>query len=418
MTEEVMDDPVREQLAAFLEGNPESEYVVEEGQRRIKRPWGDSTLEIQIPEDDAGELIAMLNSLYLPPRFTALWHRDSEDLEMIWTAMPVGEELRTRSFDFRFRDRSYRCEYAPASRSLCALARASRPVEPPSSTGYRNLSTFQLRQLRAELSRSNGDTTEPTSFYIRSLPWDENAVVELAHHVNFYMCYFDRQSPVIVIHEMPSGGAKVTGPQRYPLGDFPELISGRALDPYLLALWDSTFSVSPFLCFLHGYQILEYAAFYFLREGVLQTVKRILCSPDVLARPNEAVRQVVDAVVEDRMGDAEKMVAVVKQVVDPEALWREIEPNIEYFCRDVDFDGGATLAALLNPGSGVEDFRKAWIPKFPEALRKLRNGIVHAREQRGPGGILPTRANSERIAPWLAPLSVAAVQTILYRETL
>ena len=175
-------------------------------------------------------------------------------------------------------------------------------------------------------------------------------------------------------------------------------------------------SGSPLLRFLHAYQILEYAAFYYLKDDVEQAIKRIITSPGVLAKPNDVVTQIVDTMAEGKMGEPDKMDAVVKAIVPPEALWKEIEPNIECFCHDVEFDGGMVLPAFLKPDGARKEFLSAGFEKFPVWVRKVRNGIVHAREQRGVGGILPTRANLERIQPWLAPLCVAAEHIILFRE--
>jgi hypothetical protein len=415
VTEGIFDDAIRQQLATFFEANTDAQWAVEDGHRKIKRPWGDPTFEIQIPDENPTELIGALNSVYLPPRFTALWHVDLKDLEFIWTAFPTDMHLRNRAFKFHFGDREYSCDWADASDRLLTIARASNPIEPQSSTDYRNLMTFILRLSENVVVEVDGDVGEPMSFWIRSFEWDENELTMLAQHINFYMRFYDRQSPMIVLHEALSG-EKLAAPERYPEGDFPAIVVGRRLDPYLLAWWSGMCSsVSPLLRFLHAYQILEYAAFYYLKDDIEQAVMRIITSPGVLAKPHEVATQLLDTMVEDKMSDVDKLDAIVKEIVPPEALWKEIEPNIECFCHDVQFDGGTILPAFLKADNAREEFLSAGFQKFPGWIRKLRNGIVHAREQRGSGGILPTRANSEKIQPWLAPLCVAAEQIILFR---
>lgn len=412
----VESDPIRERLQTFILNNPEAEYRGDGGTRRICRPWGDPTLELRIPEDNPDPLIDALNAVYLPPRFTAVWHRDSRDLELIYTAHPVEQEVRSRSFVLRFGDREFRCEFGSASERLCTLAAAAIPVAPPTDTQHRNLASFSVSRHTTRRG-GNGAPPEPTSFWIRHVEWDENAIAELARHLNFYMRHFDRESPVMLVHDEPRENSAVKPRRRYPLGDFPPIISARPLDPYLLGLWSHSLGGDPFLRFLHGYQILEYAAFYYSKESVLHTLRRILASPETPSRLDDAVRRAMDALAEDRTSEEHKLVSVFKQLVDPRAVWDEIEPNKDYFCGDVRFDGGCSIEPLLKPDWGFDDFVTAWIPKFPDSLRKLRNAFVHSRDPRLGGAILRTAANYDRMRPWLAPVSVAADQVILYRDT-
>lgn len=239
--------------------------------------------------------------------------------------------------------------------------------------------------------------------------------MEIAQHLNFYMHYFDRSSPRINIIEPPPKKDKQETPERYPFGPFPSEVPGYSLDPYLLGLWESSIRGNPRLRYLYSYQVLEYAAFYYVKEDILQAVKRAIVAPQARFNPDAAVERIIDAISEDRQHDDARMKAVVKQVVDPEILWKEIEPNRDYFCQPVHFDGGLNLEPLLRPNWSLDDFASAWHPKFMDHVRKLRNALVHGREQRMFNVVAPTQANDERIRPWLAPLSIIAMQTILYR---
>lgn len=93
-------------LATFFASNPEANFEVREQGGMVTRPWNDSTLALRIAKDSE-ELVEALNAVHLPPRFTALWHKDSKDLEVIWGPVATTDVLRSRSFDFRFKNETF-----------------------------------------------------------------------------------------------------------------------------------------------------------------------------------------------------------------------------------------------------------------------------------------------------------------------
>lgn len=97
----------RDFLAPFLSANPTAtiaEVPQSSGKRpAIHTPWGDNSLVILIP-DEVGPFVEAMNNLYLPPRFTAVWHSDVDSFEVIWTAYhipPVIADMSSRSFVFQ-----------------------------------------------------------------------------------------------------------------------------------------------------------------------------------------------------------------------------------------------------------------------------------------------------------------------------
>ena len=64
----------------------------------------------------------------------------------------------------------------------------------------------------------------------------------------------------------------------------------------------------------------------------------------------------------------------------------------------------------------MDDFRVSWSPKFGDTLRRIRNALVHARESRMVEVIAPIGENYEKLAPWLPPLRVAAMDAIVYSK--
>lgn len=412
-------DSGHHKLQVFLTNNPETGCSRTDEGDVITSPWGERTIKLRIDEEDEA-LVDALNTLYLPPRFTAIWHRDTKDLEVIYGPLTEDNETRSRSFDFDFGGISYSCEFGAASERLLLLVKSAALEEEGGFVDPRNLMMLQFylrAQERQSVTSAFADLI-PTSFWIRGFEnWDENVVVDLVQHLNFYMRYFDRETPLIQIHEnLPDNEGKGSN-IRYPHDEFPKSVSAQLLDPVLLGLWESSVQGNPRLRFLYSYQIIEYAAFYHASEIVQQTVRRAVMSPHTHLDPTRAVTQILDAVANDRQHETEKMKNVVHQSIDPSLIWREVQPHADFFSEKIEFDGGVTLDALIMPHWSESDFATSWHPKFIDQVRKIRNALVHGREQRMANVIMPTRANDDRLRPWLAPLSVAAEQVILCRPS-
>ncbi len=409
---------VKNKLASFLLLNPTANIATQGSEVHVRNPWGDPTLTLIAKADDE-ELFEALNNVFLPVRFTAIWHVDTKDLEVIWTALPVGQEIKNRAFSFKFEQHDYRCEFAESSSRLTTVARSFRPISEPTNTNHRNLESFRFFQMLAKdpKRRAAIDDWKPKSFWIHQIDWDENIVMDVARHINFFMSYFDRQTPRIIVHDEASAGASTATALRFPFDNFPAEIKGRSVDRNLLSLWESAIEASDtFRRFLYYYQILEYAAFYYLDDKALNQIKKILASPECSMEIDSCARQVMDLMIENKMADEAKIVAIVNQMVDPKEVWKELQPYKDFYSKEVIFDGGFSLPALIKADWEVGDFVAAWTPKFPDALRKIRNALVHAREMRMVNVISPTKTNYDRLRPWIAPLSLAAMQVTLYRD--
>lgn len=257
-------------------------------------------------------------------------------------------------------------------------------------------------------------STSLSSFWIKNIDWDENNVTELVHNLNFYMHYFDKETALVEVHENVPVESNLGKSERYRHGPFPSEIAGRELDPFLLGLWENSVYSSIRLRFLYCYQILEYASFYYIKEGTMRTIKKIVAAPNAGTYMDDAVRQISDAMSEDKMNDEAKIAYTVQQLVDPDLLWKEVEPNLGSLCQQSEFDGGFKVPALVRASCDSDEFRSAWHPKFIDSIRKIRNALVHGRESRMAGVISPTKRNDDLLRPWLAPLSATALQAILY----
>lgn len=349
-------DEARAQLAAFVEGNPLSSIENKDDRIVVKDPWGDETLILRLPEVP-DEMIGMLNRLTFPPMFSALYHRETRDLEFIYSPRETKE--RGRRFEFLFNGKGTTCEFLDTSPELRKVASIARPIAPPSHTKHRNLATFNsMRRLGQDPALTG------TSFWVRDIELDPDAILELARNLNFFMWYFDRKTPRIEIHEPRAKKGADKTPQ-YRFDEFPTKISGRPLETFLLQLWEGFIWGNIMSRVLYGYQIIEFVAFYHLQESIQQTIRRVLTSPEILARPVQASRQILEIVAEDRLEDAVKVEKVIDVYVDHEMLAAAIKRNLPCFSAEVQFDGGFNLPSVCS---------SKWDPKDAKDYKELSQG--------------------------------------------
>ena len=313
------------------------------------------------------------------------------------------------------------CQFSDSSDRLRTLAEAFQPGE-GSRTVYRNLLTFkvyaQARKMRELVTLAEAIATEtPTSFWIRHLEWDEDGIVDLLRHLNFFTRYFDRATPTVLLHDLPtSRPAAAAADARYPFGPFPAIINARPVDPYLLGVWEGSSDGYILRRFIYSYQVLEYAAFYYPQTRLAKTIEKILASPSTPARAKAAARDILDVVAEEKRADELRLSDVIKEFAEPRHIWAALQADVGAFVEPTEFEGGHKMPAFMKPGCSYEEFEGFWIPKFPDAVRKLRNALVHSRDSRMTGVISPTQENYAKLRPWVRVLSAAAMDVMIYTE--
>ena len=122
----------------------------------------------------------------------------------------------------------------------------------------------------------------------------------------------------------------------------------------------------------------------------------------------------LDAISEDRRSDETKITEMIGECVDSKEIWDVLRGSLDAFCEPVELDGGFVLPALVSESVEYEDFATSWNRQFANALHRIRNALVHARESRQSTMVAPTIANQERLNPWLLPLSQTAARVMLY----
>jgi hypothetical protein len=258
---------IQDRLKPFFAANPAASLGEGQGEAgrtvAIRNPWGDSSVMILVP-DDLASLADALNFVYLPERLTALYHMDTHELEIIYTAFALNEQagVKGRSFKFHHEGKEWACEYARSSERLLSISATARLVG-DSLTNHRNLQPFitysNLKRMLAEGRKFLPKfVDEPISFWIRGIEWNEDAIIAGATHLNFYMSYYDNRSPLIVMHPPKIELGPWPPNRQYRAGSFPKQIVAKKIDDNLLHFWSAAHGGEQAQRFLYYYRVIEY----------------------------------------------------------------------------------------------------------------------------------------------------------------
>jgi len=227
------------------------------------------------------------------------------------------------------------------------------------------------------------------------------------------MEFFDTSTPFIIIHQKAEPTEKETQ-LTFPLDEFPTKINAKHIDDFLLDTIMNARVGSPSQRFLRYYQVLEYITFYFIKSDMQRKLFRIISSPDSLNNPSKLANIVLDVLSEDKASDEQKMVSMFKEILEPSIIWKYIDNNRTLFCEELSFDGGFTTKSLCLEHWKEEDFLSSWIPKLPDALRQMRNALVHGREARMSRVISSSRANEMKMRRYVRLIHLIALQAVAY----
>jgi len=415
-------DQAKELLAPFLSANQVSKVIqVEEPERYIAvtSPWGDPSFHLRILAE-SDPLIGALNRIRLPERYTAIWHTDTDLFEIIYTASPQRfKDIPDRHFTFNFERCAYECFFGESSPELLLIAGNYREIS-YSMTSFRNLYSFRDYQLakKGVPGFELDPGAKPLSFWIKGVSWDDNRVLALVNHLNFYMNYYDLVSPQILVHSPESRNQRVPqGQPRFAIGKFPESINALTIDDNLLHLWQAAQRGDPMRRFVYCYQILEHACFFFVEDRVRREIQRALLSPHANEDIPALIEQLVEGLSSRRLNEEQRMLALFENSVDAKLIWEALEAERDFFQSEVKFEGGYSLEPFLKPTWTLETFKDDnVIRKLPGIFYGLRNALSHAKEQKSRGSILPITGNFQRLNPWAKLISIAAREVVLYRK--
>lgn len=404
-------DPGGSILKGFKKLNPKSSVEKKGPNLVINRPWNDESVSLVFNARNK-DIPSALNKVILPEAFNAVYHTDTKELEVIFTIFPQDGKDELHSFEFDLEGLKYQCKFAEASKRLMLIASSFKRSGPASTTTYRGLTEFAYYfQASAKIQKK----LTPTSFWISGVDPDITKLIILANHINFYARYFDTYCPTIILHEETTIEDEKKE-VRFLFGTFPKKIIAHRINPYLLGLWSAAEDSSDFfLEYLYHYQIIEYAAYYYLSDDTAQKLNRILLTPhnsDFLAK---STTEIVDVISESKLTDSQKFDLIIKKYLDPEIVWNSIDPIKKNFVSETKFDGGFSIPALINTDTKLSDFKTMAIPKVAQQMREIRNAIAHSRDTKTLSVIEPTQANSLKIKAWTNLIRVVASQIMICR---
>ena len=427
MVEKYDKDTVAAHLEEFLKVNPLSnvdvrELLAADGSLEsiisVNKPWGDATLIVKIPRDPVNfeSLKEVLNSISLPKRYSAIIHRDTNVLEVIWTAYKrskVAQEVEGRSFEFFFNGKGHACRFEKSSDRLLLLAKHCTPISSPGPSEHRNIISLHL--FASGVDHPNfGD---PVSFFVNIHDLDEAQQFELIKNLNAYMVYYDRQTPRILTHEDVEGGITYQRP-RYVSGKFPEKIMARPLESNVLAFWSEVSNTaSPVMRFLLCHRILEYTAFNFVEAETRAKIRRIIASPDIHEKIDLVAGDVAELVgIFKETHEIARMANMVGATLDLDRVWNYIESQKEFFSRECNFEGGFCVKAIISEKENVENWKRNAVNTTLKALRDIRNALSHGQDGSTRGTIQPSRTNHVLLRPWVNIIEMVAGDAILYKD--
>jgi hypothetical protein len=423
--EEKGDVNIKKKLVKFLKNNPKSQL------RRLKdpekihyihRPWNDESIILVLWDESDTKLITVLNALILPEKFSAIYHMEDNKMEFIYSPLDKDDPDITRKFNIKIEGKQYTCQYQLASDKLLTLSQYCGRAK-FSATEFRNLLQFRdyMKYKTKKKSKEKEGSLKsefegkvPISFYVTGFDsFDEDDLIKVSRHINFYLQYYDRVSPVIVIHQTESKDEDL-GQLRLIKEEFPTEINTQVLDSFLLTLMDSALEAEPRLEFIYYYQVLEYSSFYYVKDNIKRKLIKIINSPDVLCNSNECISRIMEAIDEIRQEDDAKIKNTIKSACELEELWREINENKAYFSKNHKFDGGFEIEPIITEDTNFEQFLTCWHPTISNNLKYIRNALVHGREKQFGKVILPTHLNDTLLMPWIQIAHRIAEHVIIY----
>lgn len=285
-----------------------------------------------------------------------------------------------------------------------------------SETRFRNLQSIKaFTDEKARNDEKIGPRLgEPVSFYISKIGQDSAEIINVVRNINFFLRYYDEQSPYIIIHDVEEKSKYPT--IRYREGKFPSKIATREINPILLSFWLATYDQEVTTRFLLCYRILEFVSGSYLQAQQRQDLLKILSSPAALDSLDQTLDRVTEVVRQDKLSEFDRFEKMFIDLIDKGKVWREACENSHFFLEQTCFDGGLKVEPLITDTKNAGGFDNNRMKAFAASLRKIRNALAHGGEQQAGNLILPTSRNLDLLIPWTHLASVAAAEALLYEH--
>jgi hypothetical protein len=308
-----------------------------------------------------------------------------------------------------FEGKVFKAYFGEPSDVFVQIAKSFIQSEGESVTEYRNLKIFRdfYRQDKLpEFVKKYFEDKVPINFFIEG-PFDSfQEHLQLFRHLNFYMDFFDRGSPHVLIHDYEdfSEAMNYERPCLSKENGFPSIISMKEIDHVLLGLMDVARSTQTIrLKYLFYFQILEYCSYYYLNGDLKRKLNNIVKNPDLLNDSDKYSQYIIEEFKNyfKSNDDSQKLEKVIVDFCEYTDIKNEILSNADYFVKDLLFDGGFSLPGLFKNREEIETHPKNILVNIKANIEKIRNVLVHIRESRENKIILPTERNNRLLIPYL-----------------
>jgi len=392
-------------MEKLKELNPDITIETETEHLNIKNLWGDDTFMIRLKKSESD---TSLDEVKFPYELSAVFHTTNNLLEFIM--QPASESYFDdfANFTFYYSGKEYKCEFSEPTPQLFTLANGFRELSESSSTDYRNLREFRDFLRKEELPKyvqKYFENRKPISFKIQGEFEGEDLDYKLfAKHFNFYVTYYNRSSPKIIVHEQKHEIETYEIPCLTNESEFPSALTFNPIDPVLLDMFEiSRETKNVRLKYLFYFQILEYCSFYYLNDDLTKKLRDIIRRPDLLHNPNEYTKLIVDQFKENfkHNDDSMKLEKTIDDFCSFDDIRIELKKNLQFFTQPLEFDGGFKLDAILNDETCIDKPPKQIMRTVKNNIERIRNTLVHLRESRENKVILPTEKNNNMIIPYL-----------------
>lgn len=413
MSSEIEPSFIDVQLKKFTKNNPHCEISIDDNTLIINKPWGYSDILLK-EKIDNHRFIKDLNNIKLDPRFDAICHLDKNKIEFIFSYVnperAIDKTILNRSFELNHQGKAFKCYFKKPTKRLFRIAKYSESLPSEEiTTSVPQIKPFRDVQNLEKFPpyvKEFFDIREPRSFFIEHKDIFSICLEDLTRNLNFISHYYDRLSPEVIIKQKDSlPTSEVKKQRQFIENQFPTKLVVSPLDEVILKLLEVARASKARTAYLYYYQIFEYAGDNYIDEQVKISLKKVLKDPSFINFDNEKIAELFHLLTDLNHQDDVKMKKVIEYNCNPSKLWVEIENDKVFFSKDIVFDGGLRIKALIAQDTTKETWETMWMPKLFDTLTKIRNALVHARERREKKVIMPTKQNDDkllRILPLIA----------------
>ena len=394
----------------FKNLNPDVKILKEGNKIVISNLWSEKDFQCVIRDKDR----KIIKNIYLPKTLSAIYHKDKKILEFIFAPLPSNYDVLNVKFTFSFVRKNFNCYFAKASDVVRLLATAIN-IFNDSDTDFRNLIKFNFYFDKEKFLYKKG--IKPYSFFVEG-DFDninEQFFVSLSKHINFYTHFFYRKFPHIQIHDQTIENRPSIIEPSSNIEDFPKEIGARELNQILLDIFlvaNNTTNIR--LKYIFYYQILEYSAYYYLKDNTKNKLNNLLKNPDIVENFNDYSNKIIELLKDSFSNNNKDDLVTLKNLINDNCSCDDIKDglvlNKKYFIEDIYFKGGFQLKAICKDDIHIDS---SVMNAVIENLNKIRNVLVHLREKRENKVILPNRENDEKIKPYLFLLRRLAEKIII-----